>query len=548
MTGLQKKYEMNRHIIQKQVVELSLNDMRDFHGLADSFTSVIKYAASRLSNQFDKLADEQTIIIADYLEIDLGSLDWDRQQDHIGDMLVELIVKKVSGLPEKKMEITTRHPETMSVLPASIRQWLAWKEYLQTGLMPWFGTQAANLQEWESILLQSLDEDHDQSITNIIQEVLTNTNARNRLLLVFSSSFIESIVIATGHASAARLGLLQLQLWIEVEMQMGTGTLEQTARNILLARLYDNNPAISFIMFIEQLVCLYPHHKWLKIFGNMISPAVLTTVFPQSIQKTIRHFINALLSPAPETEFRTTIRNIIYAVELEPHFSSKAFGIIDEQKTIAGRQSEKQFDSQLAATEEEVVPTKQKQEPILISEKGMATGDEPLYVPYAGLVIAAPFLPVFFETIGLTDAGIFRNADAQVKAVRLAGFLANGKGDTPDWELTVPKILCGLDPADTINTEPELDKDSLQEAADLLDAMVRHWSALGRSSADALQQGFLERNGKLSIDNQQPVSGWLLEVEAKTIDILLQKIPWGFGTIKLPWMTKMLRTEWQGYL
>jgi hypothetical protein len=539
---------MNRHIIQKQVVELSLSDMKDFHGLADSFTNMIKYAASRLSIQFDKLADEQTIITADYLEIDLGNLDWERQQDHIGDMLVELIVKKVSGLPEKKMEIAAKRSEAMFVLPASMRQWLAWKEYLQTGLMPWFGTEAANQQEWESMLLQSLNMDHDQSTMNIIQDVLMNADARNRLLLVFSSSFIESIAIASGRGSAARLGLLRLQLWMEAEMQMAPDSLEKTARNILLAQLYDNNPAISFIMFIDQLVCVYPQHKWLKTLGNMINPPVFTTVFPQAIQKTIRHFINALLSPAPETEFRTTIRNITDAVELEPHFSSKAFGIIDEKKTIAGRYIGKQLDRQRATTKEKVLSTKQKQEPVLISEKEGTPGDEPLYVPYAGLVIAAPFLPVFFETIGLTDAGIFRNADARVKAVRVAGFLANGKADTPDWELAVPKILCGLDPADTINTEAVLDEDSLREAADLLDAMVRHWSALGRSSADALQQGFLERNGKLSIDNQQPVSGWLLEVEAKTIDILLQKIPWGFGTIKLPWMTKMLRTEWQGYL
>jgi hypothetical protein len=533
---------MNRHIIQKQVVELSIGEMQDFHGLADTFTNITKCAASHLSTLFDKLADEHTTITTDYLEIDLGRLDWEKQQDIVGDRMVGLIMEKLSGLPEEKI---VHHAQRMSVVPVAMRQWLAWKQYLQTGLMPWFGTQAASQQEWESILLQSLAEENDESIANFIHDVLINNEARNRLLLGFSLFFVESVMIATGDATAEKLALLQLRQWMEAEMHLAPGTMEKAAWNILLARLYDDNPAISIVLFIEQLICLYPQHNWLKILAGMSRPSALKTVFPQAMQKVTGDFIKALLLAADETEFRTAVRSVPRGTGLEPWFSSKAFEIISEQKTLA--HTGKQLAGQLVPTDEVLLPVKINKEPVLIAEKEK-TIDESLYIPYAGLVIVAPFLPLFFETTGLLDDKTFRDRSARVKAVRLVGFLANGRTDTPDWELIVPKILCGLDPADTIITEEDPDSESLQEATSLLDAMVKHWTALGRSSPDALRQGFLERDGKLTTDNQQPDVGWLLEVEGKTIDVLLQKIPWGFGTVKLPWMTKVLRTEWQGYL
>jgi hypothetical protein len=37
---------------------------------------------------------------------------------------------------------------------------------------------------------------------------------------------------------------------------------------------------------------------------------------------------------------------------------------------------------------------------------------------------------------------------------------------------------------------------------------------------------------------------WLLQVEAKTVDILLNQLPWGISMIKLPWMQRMLWIEW----
>ena len=37
---------------------------------------------------------------------------------------------------------------------------------------------------------------------------------------------------------------------------------------------------------------------------------------------------------------------------------------------------------------------------------------------------------------------------------------------------------------------------------------------------------------------------WLLPMERKAIDILLDQLPWGIGMIPLPWMPQMLHVEW----
>jgi hypothetical protein len=48
------------------------------------------------------------------------------------------------------------------------------------------------------------------------------------------------------------------------------------------------------------------------------------------------------------------------------------------------------------------------------------------------------------------------------------------------------------------------------------------------------------REGKINMDE----SAHLLQVEQKTIDILLNRIPWSFSIIKTPWMKAKLSVEW----
>jgi hypothetical protein len=55
-----------------------------------------------------------------------------------------------------------------------------------------------------------------------------------------------------------------------------------------------------------------------------------------------------------------------------------------------------------------------------------------------------------------------------------------------------------------------------------------------------MREGFFVRQGFV----EEKDDFWELEVEKKTIDILLKSLPWGFGTVKLPWMSKRMIVNW----
>ncbi|HEV2830338.1 MAG TPA: contractile injection system tape measure protein, partial [Hanamia sp.] len=60
--------------------------------------------------------------------------------------------------------------------------------------------------------------------------------------------------------------------------------------------------------------------------------------------------------------------------------------------------------------------------------------------------------------------------------------------------------------------------------------------------SQGLQETFLQRNGKLIFNETDGY--WKLVVERKAVDILLDRIPWGFSYVQLPWMKYALITEW----
>ena len=79
-----------------------------------------------------------------------------------------------------------------------------------------------------------------------------------------------------------------------------------------------------------------------------------------------------------------------------------------------------------------------------------------------------------------------------------------------------------------------------EEGEALLAAVIGHWKALGKNSVDGLRVAFLQRRGAL----REEEAGWRLQLEPESFDVLLGRLPWGLATVKLPWMTRPLYTDW----
>jgi hypothetical protein len=166
---------------------------------------------------------------------------------------------------------------------------------------------------------------------------------------------------------------------------------------------------------------------------------------------------------------------------------------------------------------------------------------EPIYVANAGLVICEPYLPRLFSMLGLTEGAAFRDAACAGKAVRLIQFVATGAQQSPEHQLVLNKLLCGLPISEPVDCETPLEDSDKATVEGMLKGMLAHWKALGGTTPDGLRETFLQRQGRLVRQEEH----WHLLVEPGPYDMLLDQLPWGFSMIKYPWMERMIHVQWR---
>lgn len=186
----------------------------------------------------------------------------------------------------------------------------------------------------------------------------------------------------------------------------------------------------------------------------------------------------------------------------------------------------------------EALPTRQEETQMGEAKKVSIDQLEGLYLENAGLVLLHPFLPTFFEALGMAKAGELTQPH---RAALLLLYLATNRTVAPEHLLPLNKLLCGLPLDEPVPGRIRLTKKEKTEAQNLLEAVINHWVVLKNTSTENLQGSFLCREGKLTL---QADGEWRLRVEQKTWDVLLDSLPWGISVIRLPWMKEMLNVEW----
>jgi len=161
-------------------------------------------------------------------------------------------------------------------------------------------------------------------------------------------------------------------------------------------------------------------------------------------------------------------------------------------------------------------------------------------VRHAGLILLAPFLERFFEICALRDRKQWIDKAAQYMAVHLLHYVCTGEEGRAEHALTLEKVCCGIALDEPIPRDLVLRAEQKTEAHDLLASVIEHWKALKNTSIDGLRATFLTRDGVLTRRGDD----WVLRVERKTLDILLDRIPWGYSTVAMPWNNYVIHVEW----
>ena len=170
-----------------------------------------------------------------------------------------------------------------------------------------------------------------------------------------------------------------------------------------------------------------------------------------------------------------------------------------------------------------------------------AHGDQDTFrSDHGGAVLLCQFLKPLFKNLGFYEDGKWKEGDSQAKAAHLVNYMCTGETQAPEHGLTLEKLLCGLPLNAPIPLDAKLSEAELQEADLLLASIIEHWQVLKNTSISGLQHTFLRRESKLS----QKGSHWNIYLERKTEDVLLDKLPWGYSIIILPWNDYQIYVEW----
>ena len=154
----------------------------------------------------------------------------------------------------------------------------------------------------------------------------------------------------------------------------------------------------------------------------------------------------------------------------------------------------------------------------------------------AGLVLLHPFFAYLFEEFKLIKNGVFLNKKGQYKAIQLLHYLATNKSKFTESDVILNKLFCGIPPNEPVIMTKSLSAKAKKSCQELLKQTILYWNVLKNTSPKSLQKEFIQRAGTMQIENNQII----INIERKTIDILIQRLPWGIGMIKLPWKDKII--------
>lgn len=474
------------HKIRKQVMDLAISSRLDAfktQHLAGHY--YYRCLLPALEKVFDSLSVPGEYIQIEQLEIDLG-------------VLSPGLLQLTAPTPELETHLRQQIQEALrlnskqSAIHRVTQQehaCMQWLFYMEHGALNW----------------NSIPSDED-TYTFILQSLATNYALAQQLrrLLLRNRHALRRIVHEHPESFLLRL--------IEIISAMAHTTLPEII-NELAAWLHTPGTAVFKSMTAIR------HELWQQLLFEAArqqhQPATL-----QLATSVVRHYLSAGILHIQQKDLSgdSMLQNICKAILQENHHA------ISQPIT---HQNEKE--------------TKSVETFYHNQEENPNSNLHEIWLVHAGLVLVHPFLGTLFNRLELVAGNRFKDGNALHRALHLLHYIATGREAPKEYELTTPKVLCGMPVQESIAAEIVLTKEEKQEADTLLSVVIEKWEKLKNVSIAALQENFLQRSGKLYTQNNTTT----IQVENGSLDVLLDFLPWTLSMIKLPWMKELLRITWR---
>lgn len=528
----------NRHIINKLFLEVNTPSKDKAYYLKDNLDAFLKAELfPLLETYFNTLDDKMSShsIQIEKLNMDLAvanDLDFNTIKIEILNQFQKQIEKQIDkGFPDTKNFTLIHNKEK------SINEFFS---FLETGTNPWWVVS-------KDILDTNTENQFEKMINEKafglkIQNTLKSPQTRIRFIKQLSDDQIFSILkkaflLELSDEKTISKSISKIKQHLNIIVLQSKPGLHQ--RNliwdIILSELLKHNDSI----IKEKLINLMTSFDAIQKYNSKFAAEhIHKQIINKSALAILSNLENEVLNMAIILDQKAS--EILQKNSKAEDVSPSNFSKTDESSALSNKKVE-EINSILKIKEEIKDKTKNEEDlfsPLLLNTEIVPEIPSNHYVSNAGLILIHPFLKQLFDNCKLLNNDNTIN-DPEA-AAHLLHYIATTKEQDYEHEMVFEKLLCNIPINQTINRNITLSEEVKNHANEMLRAVLDNWEVMKNSSVALLQNEYLQRPGKIIFTGDNPK----ILVERKTQDILLDKIPWNIGIVKLAWKNKIIFVDW----
>ena len=516
----------SKHIVKQQILDLSVPNLEDEAEVSTVFSEVYKQHIEAIIDEIcEELIPENQVVRIDSLTVDLGSIEFNKVATDFPRAIKHAIKEKLY-LQIRDQKVTTwtsggggKHagedpPVTLLSTfslevestkarydPQSIRESdeNVLLHYFKTGIIPWY--YQGGLPELKSAFSNQL-----ALAVRIFSNQLPGGNvpAKQRAIYFFEAEVLEAL-LQESYFKGQNEVIIEFNAFRSLLLKLSVSSLSLVSNN---AKSLVDALTSKHELFTQSLESLVEASHSLSLMDLL---DLWSQPYRQKLQLLLAHVV------------------ILEQVECTPLEKKLFESLVETFETLVNK----------IKTPGKTIAPSQKTATTPMVIEAMEVGDS-LAINNAGLILVWPYLQAFFTGLELMHENAFTTDRMATKAVHLLHYLvfASEEGDETQWLLN--KLLCGLPISYFVSDEILLSTEEKEECDNLLEVLIKNWSALKKTSPNSLRGTFLQREGLLVRND----NGWTLKIERQGFDILLDRLNWTMSVVKLPWNDYMINTEW----